>query len=55
MVDQWAKALLNGSALDSVFPVAAPATPEMATMLLSRTKFIRKRVVPKCPNTIGNQ
>ena len=52
MMDEWAEAILNGFALDSVFPVAAPLTVEMATMLLSRTKFIREQVVPKCQGAI---
>ncbi|MCL4694835.1 MAG: hypothetical protein KJ060_20260, partial [Candidatus Hydrogenedentes bacterium] len=46
LMEDWAQAVLNGSSLDDVFPVSAEPTPEHASMLLSRTKFIRERLIP---------
>ncbi len=46
VMDDWAHAVLNGSSLNDVFPVTAEPTTEHANMLLSRTKFIRERLVP---------
>lgn len=48
LMETWARAVLDGSFQDQVFPVAVPATPESANMLLSRTRFIRERIVPAC-------
>ena len=46
MMEEWANAVLNGSPLDVVFPVGAPATRDNANMLLSRTRFIREKLIP---------
>lgn len=46
LMEDWAHAALNGSSLDDVFPVSAEPTAEYAKVLLSRTKFIRERLVP---------
>lgn len=46
MMEEWANAVLNGSPLDEVFPVGAPATRDNANMLLSRTRFIREKLIP---------
>lgn len=48
LMEAWARTVLDGSSQDQVFPVAAPATPESADMLLSRIRFIRERIVPAC-------
>jgi hypothetical protein len=48
IMDEWAQAVVNGSSLEDLFPVTAPATVENACMLLSRTKFVREQVIPKC-------
>lgn len=46
IMEDWANAVLTGSALDEVFPVHAAPTAEHANMLLSRIKFIRERLIP---------
>ncbi len=46
MMEEWANAVLTGSPLDEAFPVSAPATRENANMLLSRTRFIREKLIP---------
>jgi len=46
MMEEWANAVLTGSSLDEAFPVNAPATRENANMLLSRTQFIREKLIP---------
>jgi hypothetical protein len=46
MMEEWANAVLNGSPLNEVFPVGAPATRDNANKLLSRTRFIRERLIP---------
>jgi hypothetical protein len=46
LMDEWAHAVLNGGEVDKTFPVKASATPEHAEMLLSRTQFIRDRIIP---------
>jgi hypothetical protein len=48
MMEAWANAVLADTPRHDVFPVEAPATPEFAKMLLSRTQFIRERIIPKC-------
>lgn len=48
IVDEWAEAVLNPTADDNVFPVSAQGTKENANDLLSRTRFIREKVVPSC-------
>ncbi|HEX4145450.1 MAG TPA: hypothetical protein VHY91_18235 [Pirellulales bacterium] len=48
LMDQWTRAVVRGSPLDDVFPVAAHPTLENATTLTSRTKFIREEIIPKC-------
>jgi hypothetical protein len=46
MMEAWGRAVLNGSSMDEVFPIGAPATRENANMLLSRTRFIREKLIP---------
>jgi hypothetical protein len=48
LMEAWAHAVLGGSSLDKAFPVAVPATPDHANMLLSRTRFIREQILPNC-------
>lgn len=48
LMEEWANAVLSGSSLESVFPVDAAPTPEHANMLLSRTQYIRDRLIPLC-------
>ncbi len=48
LMDEWAQAVLDSKSLENVFPVAAASTIENAKLLLSRTKFIRERVIPTC-------
>jgi len=47
LMESWAHAVLNDSPLRDVFPVAAPVTPEVANMLLSRMSFVREEIIPK--------
>jgi len=46
LMDDWAKAVLDGQSLDDVYPVKAEPTEEHARMLLSRLEFIRDRIIP---------
>lgn len=48
LMEAWAHAVSDGSSLENIFPVAAPATPEYSTMLLSRIRFIREQIIPTC-------
>ena len=48
LMEAWARAVLEGSSLAATFPVSAPPTPQYANMLLSRTQFIRERIIPPC-------
>lgn len=47
-MDDWANWVLAGAKeqADAVFPVGAAATPDHAKMLLSRTKYLREKIVP---------
>jgi len=47
LMEDWAKAVLDGRSLDDVFPVAAAPTAEYAHMLLSRINFIREKILPE--------
>ncbi len=47
LMDDWARAALSGRTADKIFPVNAPATPEVARMLLSRMQFIREQIIPE--------
>ena len=49
LMEEWAQAVLDGGAVDKTFPVAAPATPDLAEMLLSRIGFIREHIIPRIP------
>jgi hypothetical protein len=46
LMEDWANAVLSGRALNDVFPVNAEATVDNARMLLSRTRFIREKLIP---------
>jgi hypothetical protein len=46
IMEDWAEAVLSNGPLDDVFPVAALAGREHAETLLSRTQFIREKVLP---------
>jgi len=44
-MQRWIKAVREGSSLDDVIPVNAPATPEYANMLESRLEFLDSEVL----------
>jgi len=46
LMDQWAKAVLEGRSLEDAFPVTAEPTPENAKSVLKRVNFIRTRLLP---------
>jgi hypothetical protein len=46
LMEDWAKAVLEGKPLDDAFPVEAKPTPDNARLLLRRTEFIRTRLLP---------
>jgi hypothetical protein len=46
LMEEWAETVLSGGPLAGVYPVRAKPTPEHAEMLLSRTSFIRKKILP---------
>ena len=48
-MQKWVTAVTRGTSLDSVIPVNAPPTLEYATMLESRLRFIRDRIVNASP------
>ena len=46
LMEDWAKAVLEGQPLDDVFPVEAEPTPDNAQSLLKRLDFIRTQLLP---------
>jgi len=46
LMEDWAHAVQENSPLSEMYPVAAVPTPEHAEMLLTRTRFIRERLIP---------
>jgi hypothetical protein len=54
LMDAWATAVQSGLPLDGVFPVSAAATPKHAEMLLSRTRFIREKLLPLARGKVGS-
>jgi len=48
LMDDWARAVLEGRSLKEVFPVKAEPTPENAKNLAKRLTFIRTRLLPDC-------
>jgi len=46
LMDDWAKAVLDGRPLEGVFSVKAEPTPENARNLVKRLNFIRTRLLP---------
>jgi hypothetical protein len=48
LMEDWARAVLDGSPLEALFPVAAPATSEHANMLLTRVQYLRDSIIPIC-------
>jgi hypothetical protein len=47
LMEDWARAVLDQSSLDDVFPVRAEPRPENAEGLLRRLAFIRAEVIPE--------
>jgi hypothetical protein len=45
LAEDWAKAVLQGGDLSQVYPVNVEPTAEHAEMLLSRTQFIRDKII----------
>jgi hypothetical protein len=48
LMEDWASAIVNGLPSPESFPVGAAPTVENAKNLLSRIRFIRSRIIPKC-------
>ena len=48
LMDDWAKAVLEGRSLKDVFPVEAEPTRKNAQDLAKRLSFIRTRLLPDC-------
>ncbi|MEW6745506.1 MAG: hypothetical protein AB1486_22365 [Planctomycetota bacterium] len=46
LMDDWAKAVLDGRSLADVFPVQAEPTFDNATSLIRRLDFLRRRLLP---------
>lgn len=46
LMDDWVDAVREGTSLEGVFPVAAPADEEHASMLESRTESLRTLIIP---------
>lgn len=46
LMEEWIHAVLEGSSLENVFPVSAPADAEYALLLESRIAFIRANLLP---------
>ncbi len=47
LMEEWTSAVLEGRALENVFPVQAEPTAENAKNLMKRTNFIRTRLLPR--------
>ena len=47
LMEDWVHAVRNGSGLEAVFPVEAPADEEHADLLDSRIGFLREKIIPE--------
>ena len=45
IMEDWVTAVVNGEGVDEVYPIDAPANEEYASMLASRIKFIRNKIL----------